>query len=94
MIWVQHAGGLHGFITNVCFDPKERVGAIALINGDGDARAGDGPGRAARTRPCARRPAPIEPPAPLPATPGADLLGLYADRRTSSRCGSSGATAS
>jgi CubicO group peptidase (beta-lactamase class C family) len=31
--WVQHSGGLHGFITNVCFDPKERVGAIALLNG-------------------------------------------------------------
>ena len=23
--WVQHSGGLHGFITNICFDPKERV---------------------------------------------------------------------
>jgi hypothetical protein len=23
VIWVQHSGGIHGFITNVCFDPKE-----------------------------------------------------------------------
>ena len=37
LIWVQHSGGLHGFSSNVCFDPKERVGAIALLNGDGDA---------------------------------------------------------
>ena len=35
--WVQHSGGLHGFDTNVCFEPKERVGAIALVNGLGDA---------------------------------------------------------
>jgi CubicO group peptidase (beta-lactamase class C family) len=34
--WVQHSGGLHGFVTNVCFDPKERVGAIVLLNGVGD----------------------------------------------------------
>ena len=31
--WVQQSGGMHGFITNICFDPKERVGAIALLNG-------------------------------------------------------------
>jgi CubicO group peptidase (beta-lactamase class C family) len=37
VIWVQHAGGIHGFKANVCFDPKERIGAIALLNGDGDA---------------------------------------------------------
>ena len=28
---------LYGFITSVCFDPKEKVGAIALLNGIGDA---------------------------------------------------------
>jgi CubicO group peptidase (beta-lactamase class C family) len=33
VVWVQHSGGLPGFITNACFDPKERVGAIALLNG-------------------------------------------------------------
>ncbi len=39
VIWVQHSGGLPGHRTNVCFDPKSRVGAIALVNGDGDASA-------------------------------------------------------
>ena len=33
-IWVQHSGGLHGFTSNVCFDPKQKVGAIVLVNGD------------------------------------------------------------
>ena len=37
VIWVNHSGGLHGFRSNICFDPKHRVGAIALINGAGDA---------------------------------------------------------
>ena len=37
VVWVQHSGGLHGFITNVCFHPEDRVGAIALINGVGNA---------------------------------------------------------
>ena len=30
VIWIQHSGGLHGFITNVCFERKSRVGAIVL----------------------------------------------------------------
>ncbi len=37
VVWIQHSGGLHGFITNVCFHPKDRVGAIALINGVAEA---------------------------------------------------------
>jgi CubicO group peptidase (beta-lactamase class C family) len=37
VIWIQHGGSIHGFKANVCFDPKERVGAIALLNGDADA---------------------------------------------------------
>lgn len=37
VIWVMHSGGLHGFTTNMCFDPKERVGAIALLNSIGNA---------------------------------------------------------
>lgn len=38
VIWVQHTGGLHGFTSDVCFDPKTKVGAIALLNGNGDPR--------------------------------------------------------
>jgi CubicO group peptidase (beta-lactamase class C family) len=37
VVWIQHAGGLHGFSSNVCFDPRHKVGAIALLNGIGDA---------------------------------------------------------
>jgi CubicO group peptidase (beta-lactamase class C family) len=78
VIWVQHSGGLHGFITNVCFDPKQRVGAIALVNGYGEA-----PELAMEIADLARdailaAPAPIEPPPPMPDAWG-DLLGLYAD---------------
>jgi hypothetical protein len=76
VIWVQHSGGIHGFTTNICFDPKEKVGAIVLLNGVGEAAdlamelgkiARDAVKEAAPT---------IEPPAP---TPGAfrSLLGFY-----------------
>jgi CubicO group peptidase (beta-lactamase class C family) len=37
VVWIQHSGGLHGFSSNICFDATHRVGAIALINGIGDA---------------------------------------------------------
>ena len=37
VIWVMHSGGHYGFITAACFDPREKVGAIALLNGIGDA---------------------------------------------------------
>ena len=33
VVWVMHSGGYYGFITNACFEPKEKVGAIALLNG-------------------------------------------------------------
>jgi CubicO group peptidase (beta-lactamase class C family) len=76
--WVQHSGGLHGFITNVCFDPKEGVGAIALVNGLGPAHE-LAMELAALARDAVRAdPDPIAAPVPLPA--GWDgLLGLYAD---------------
>ena len=78
VIWVQHAGGLHGFNTNVCFDPLEKVGAIALLNGIGPAPelAMDLAGIA---REAVREGASvIEPPPAMPTGYG-DLLGIYVD---------------
>jgi CubicO group peptidase (beta-lactamase class C family) len=74
--WVQHSGGIHGFDTNACFDPKERVGAIALLNGSSDA-AELSMELGAMAHAAVRGAAPdIEAPT---ATPGAyrSLLGLY-----------------
>jgi CubicO group peptidase (beta-lactamase class C family) len=31
--WIQHSGGLPGFTTSVCFDPRQQVGAIVLRSG-------------------------------------------------------------
>jgi CubicO group peptidase (beta-lactamase class C family) len=77
-VWVQHSGGLHGFTTNVCFDPKEKVGAIALVNGDSEpARICMDLAEIGR-RAVLAAPRPIEPPKPLPAE-YRDLLGYYAD---------------
>jgi CubicO group peptidase (beta-lactamase class C family) len=81
VIWVQHSGGLHGFITNVCFDPKHKVGAIALLNGAADASvlAMD---LATIAREAVLGAAPtIEPPPPLPES-YRDLLGIYADHES------------
>jgi CubicO group peptidase (beta-lactamase class C family) len=79
VIWVQHSGGLHGFLTNVCFDPKERVGAIALVNGGGEEPDSLAMDLAGIARDAVRAaPAPIEPPAPLPEA-WRDLLGLYTE---------------
>jgi CubicO group peptidase (beta-lactamase class C family) len=76
MIWIQHSGGLHGFISNICFDPEHKVGAIVLLNGVGPAPdlAMD---LASVARGAVRDGAPaIEPPAPMPAA-YSDLLGFY-----------------
>ena len=76
--WVQHSGGLHGFVTNVCFDPKERVGAIVLLNGLGDESALSMQlGAMAREAVVGAAPA-IERPAPTPDA-YRELLGIYAD---------------
>ncbi len=78
VIWVQHAGGLNGFITTICFDPKEQVGAIALLNGIGDA-AQLAMDLATIARDAVREvPPAIEPPASMPPA-YRDLLGLYVD---------------
>ncbi len=66
--YVGHAGGLHGFITRFALSPQDGAGAIALLNGMGDASALafellDEVVAAQRARPL---PQP-EPPQPLPA---------------------------
>jgi CubicO group peptidase (beta-lactamase class C family) len=76
VIWIMHSGGHYGFITNACFDPKEKVGAIALLNGFGNATllAMD-LGKIAREAVKAAAPK-IEPAKPLPKEWRA-LVGLY-----------------
>lgn len=74
--WVQHSGGFKGFETNICFDPKERVGAIALLNGIGDPDdLAMELGSRARVAVLGAAPV-IEPPAPTPEA-YRPLLGLY-----------------
>jgi len=78
VVWVQHGGSLLGFRSSVCFDPKERVGAVVLINGMGV----PGPiamslGSIARAAVLEAEPV-IAPPAPMPPE-YADLVGVYAD---------------
>lgn len=81
VIWVQHSGGLHGFNSNVCFDPKHKVGAIALLNGIGDAPllAMD---LATIARDAVRAAAPTIEPAPALPEAYRGLLGIYADRES------------
>jgi CubicO group peptidase (beta-lactamase class C family) len=76
VIWVQHGGGIHGFDTCVCFDPKEKVGAIALVNGVADAgQLAMELGKIARDAVVAIAPT-IEPPPSMPEAYRA-LLGIY-----------------
>jgi CubicO group peptidase (beta-lactamase class C family) len=77
-IWIQHSGGWDGFITDVCFDPVAKVGAIALLNGVGDAPSLAMDLGAIARRALAARPVPIEAPAPIPDAYRA-LLGVYLD---------------
>jgi CubicO group peptidase (beta-lactamase class C family) len=77
-VWIQHSGGLPGFISNACFRVQEKVGAIALLNGIAEAtELSIALGELAREAATAA-PVPAEPPAQMPAA-FADLLGLYAD---------------
>jgi CubicO group peptidase (beta-lactamase class C family) len=77
-IWIQHSGGWDGFITDVCFDPKARVGAIALLNGIGDAPSlAMDLGAIARKSLVSRAPE-ISPPGPTPEA-YKSLLGVYVD---------------
>jgi CubicO group peptidase (beta-lactamase class C family) len=76
MIWIQHSGGLPGFSANVCFDPHSQVGAIALINGTGDASALAMDLATIARRAARARPPRIDPPIPTPYE-FRTLLGLY-----------------
>jgi CubicO group peptidase (beta-lactamase class C family) len=77
VIWIQHSGWLPGFTTTVCFDPREQVGAIVLVNGTtGSAEIGPDLASAAR-RLVRSAPAVPQPPAPVPAQ-YRPLLGMYA----------------
>jgi CubicO group peptidase (beta-lactamase class C family) len=77
-IWIQHSGGWDGFITDVCFDSSGKVGAIALLNGMGDA-----PSLAMDLAAIARKSLASRAPEIAPSEPTPDayrsLLGVYFD---------------
>jgi len=79
VVWIQHSGGLPGFITNVCFhrgDPP--VGTIALLNGVGDA---DELSMALGSLALGAAATSIKPAEVPPPTPEAyrELIGLYGE---------------
>lgn len=75
--WIQHSGGVPGFTSNMCFDPHQQVGAIALVNGSADpSELAMDLAQIARTSVLATAIA-IEPPLPTPDA-FRSLLGLYA----------------
>ena len=77
VIWIQHSGGLLGFTTTVCFDPREQVGAIVLLNGTGR-NVELGPDLASAGRRLARSAPPATgTPAPMPEQ-YRPLLAMYA----------------
>jgi CubicO group peptidase (beta-lactamase class C family) len=79
VIWIQHSGALHGFRSNMCFDPKHRVGAIVLINGLGDAATlSIDLAEIARNAVAASAPR-IDAPRPMPDL-YRPLVGIYFDR--------------
>jgi CubicO group peptidase (beta-lactamase class C family) len=76
VIWRMHSGSHYGFVTNACFDPEQKVGAITLLNGVGNATDLNLQ-LAAIAREAVREAAPrIEPPARLPDE-WRSLVGLY-----------------
>ena len=86
-------GGYYGFITNACFEAKEKVGAIALVNGIGNAtELALELGTIARESVRDAAPA-IEVPEPLPEA-WRPLVGLYTAPHSARCCGSSGSTES
>ncbi len=77
VVWVQHSGGLPGFITSACFHRgDDRVGAIALLNGIGDADELSMALGAIALEAASSAVEPATPPAPTPEA-YRELLGLY-----------------
>jgi CubicO group peptidase (beta-lactamase class C family) len=75
--WVQHSGGLPGFTSTVCFDPRAQVGAVLLLNGTSSSVAlAQELGSIARRLVLAAPPV-IEVPEPAPGR-YLPLLGAYA----------------
>jgi CubicO group peptidase (beta-lactamase class C family) len=75
--WVQHSGGLPGWVSNACFDRATRVAAVVLVNGAADAsRLAMALGAQAREL-AETAPPPFAAPVPTPAELR-PLLGLYA----------------
>jgi CubicO group peptidase (beta-lactamase class C family) len=77
-IWIQHSGGWDGFITDVCFDSTGKVGAIALLNGIGDAPSLAMDLSAIARNSLTSRASDITPSAPTPEG-YKSLLGVYLD---------------
>jgi CubicO group peptidase (beta-lactamase class C family) len=92
--WIQHSGGLPGFTSTVCFDPREQVGAIVLINGT-SRNVELAPELASVARRLARSAPPVtQTPTPMPEQ-YQPLLGIYAGSGLAGGCyDSSGATGS
>ncbi len=83
--YVGHAGGWHGFVSRIALAPADGVGAIALVNGVGDATPLafdllDVAVAGVRSRPLPES----APPEPLPAAYG-ELLGAYCWRELAER---------
>jgi CubicO group peptidase (beta-lactamase class C family) len=75
--WIQHSGGLPGFTTSVCFDPRQQVGAVVLHNGTSFTAEIARELAVTARRLAGSAPSAVVVPAPAPAE-YRPLLGLYA----------------
>jgi hypothetical protein len=75
--WIGHSGGLPGFTTSVCFDPRQQVGAIVLHNGPSFTAEIARELAVTARRQAGAAPSAAAVPAPVPAQ-YRPLLGLYA----------------
>jgi CubicO group peptidase (beta-lactamase class C family) len=77
-VWIQHSGGLPGFITNACFHPSERVGAMAFLNGVAPASELAMALGGAALEAVRKAVEPVQLPSPAPGA-YEDLLGIYGE---------------